>query len=116
MNKKPKRYGMVIGAKPEKLKRYKELHANCWPKVLEMIKDAKIRNYSIYLGELEKDKWYLFSYFEYIGNNFKADMDAMAADATTQEWWRETDPCQEACSTRKEGEFWMNMEEVFHAH
>ena len=28
--------GMVIGIKPEKIAEYKELHANCWPKILSM--------------------------------------------------------------------------------
>ena len=40
-------------------------------------------NSSIYLGELEKGKFYLFSYFEYIGDDFGADMEKMASEATT---------------------------------
>jgi L-rhamnose mutarotase len=69
-----KRYGNVIGLRPEKLKEYKELHADVWPGVLKMIKECNIHNYSIYLGELEEGKYYLFSYFEYTGDDFKADM------------------------------------------
>ncbi len=57
-----KRYGSVIGLKPEKLEKYKELHANVWPGVLKKIKECNIHNYSIYLGELEEGKYYLFSY------------------------------------------------------
>ena len=91
----PKRYGMVIGIKPENIDEYKKLHADTWPGVLKMIKKCNIRNYSIYLGELEKDKYYLFSYFEYTGNNFEADMARMAADKTTQQWWEHTDPLQQ---------------------
>jgi hypothetical protein len=34
-----KRYGNVIGLRPEKLEEYKELHANVWPGVLKMIKE-----------------------------------------------------------------------------
>jgi L-rhamnose mutarotase len=108
------RYGMVIGLKPEKIERYKELHANPWPDVLKQITECNIRNYSIYLIEVEPEKYYLFSYFEYVGDDFDADMKKMAADATTQEWWKETDPCQVPLPTRKEGEFWARAEEVFH--
>ena len=110
-----KRFGMVIKVKPEKLEKYKQLHANPWPGVLRTIHDCNIRNYSIYL----KDD-YLFSYFEYVGDDFTADMARMAADPTTQEWWRRTDPCQEGLPTRKppeggkKGEWWADMEEVFH--
>jgi L-rhamnose mutarotase len=111
---KIQRYGSVIGLKSEKIEEYKRLHADVWPGVLKMIKQCNIRNYSIYLGELENDKYYLFSYFEYTGDDFKADMAKMAADPTTQKWWSFCEPCQSPIPTRKEGEWWANMEEVFH--
>ena len=104
-----KRYGMVIKVKAEKLDEYLELHAHPWPGVLKMIQECNIRNYSIYL----KDD-FLFSYFEYIGVDFAGDMARMAADPTTQEWWKRTDPCQEGLDTRKPGEWWAEMAEVFH--
>jgi L-rhamnose mutarotase len=104
------RYGSVIKLRPEKLDEYKALHANPWPEVLKMIYDCHIRNYTIY----HKDG-FLFSHFEYIGDDFAADMKKMAADPKTQEWWQLTDPCQEPLETRKPGEWWAGMEEFFHA-
>jgi L-rhamnose mutarotase len=104
-----KRYGMVIKLRPEKYEVYKELHANAWPEVLAMIRACNIRNYTIY----HKDS-YLFSHFEYHGDDFAADMTKMAADPKTQEWWALTDPCQEPLESRKEGEWWAQMEELFH--
>lgn len=103
------RYGTVIKVKPEKLAEYKKLHAAVWPAVLDMIQKCHIRNYSIYLRD-----GYLFSYFEYLGDDFAADMVKMAADPTTQAWWQLTDPCQEPLESRQEGEWWARMEEVFH--
>ena len=111
---KVQRFGSVIGLKADKLDYYKELHANTWPEVLKMIKDCNIRNYSIYLHKLDDGNYYLFSYFEYIGEDFKADMARMAADPMTQKWWKETDPCQTPIKNRAEGEHWAAMEEVFH--
>ena len=108
------RYGSVIGLKPEKIEEYKRLHADVWPDVLKMIKQCNISNYSIYFGELENDKYYLFSYFEYTGDDFDADMAKMAADPTTQKWWTFCEPCQSPIPTRKDGEWWAVMEEVFH--
>jgi L-rhamnose mutarotase len=108
------RYGMVIGLKPEKIARYKRLHAAVWPGVLKMIKECHIRNYSIYLKEIEPGKHCLFSYFEYTGRDFKADMARMAADPTTQEWWKETNPCQYPVPIHGPQEWWSRMEEVFH--
>jgi len=103
------RFGMVIRVKPEKLDEYKRLHAAAWPGVLKTISESNIHNYSIYLKD-----GFLFSYFEYHGQDYAADMAKMAADPVTQEWWKLTDPCQEPLPTRKEGEWWASMEEVFH--
>ncbi|MFZ4863952.1 L-rhamnose mutarotase [Sphingobacterium sp. Mn56C] len=108
------RYASVTGLKPEKLEYYKQLHAAAWPAVLKKIKACNIENYSIYLKEI-KGEYFLFSYFEYRGNNFKSDMAKMAADPETQRWWKETDPCQLPLDDAKaEGKIWSDMEEVFH--
>lgn len=104
-----KRYGSVIRVAPGKLEEYISLHAAVWPSVLKMIKECNLQNYSIYY----KDGW-LFSYYEYVGNDYTADMAKMAADPETQRWWSVTEPCQEPLSTRKEGEWWAEMDEVFH--
>lgn len=104
------RYGSVIKLKPEKLAEYRELHANVWPEVLSMIRQCNIRNYSIYYKD-----GFLFSYFEYHGVDYAADMQKMAADPKTQAWWQLTDPCQEPLEARQPGEWWASMEEFFHA-
>ena len=104
-----RRFGMVIRVRPERLDEYKRHHQAVWPDVLSMIGKCNIRNYSIY----HKDG-YLFSYFEYHGEDFEADMGKMAADPVTQRWWSVVMPCQEPLPTRAPGEHWANMEEVFH--
>ena len=104
-----KRYGSLIKLKPEKEAEYRELHTNAWPDVLEMISKCNIRNYSIYFKD-----GFLFSYFEYHGDDFDVEMKKMASDPITQKWWKLTDPCQEPLDTRKEGEWWASMEELFH--
>lgn len=111
---KPERHGMVLGIKEDKIDEYKKLHAAVWPDVLKMIKDCNIQNYSIYLRKLPDGKHYLFSYFEYTGTDFKADMARMAADPTTLKWWSVCEPCQVPFDDRAEGEWWTKMEEVFH--
>ena len=110
----PARYGSVIGLRSEKMAEYKKLHAAVWPEVAKAIKAANIRNYSIYLRKLDDGNYYLFSYFEYVGQDFAGDMAKMAADPETKRWWTFTDPCQKPLRDRKEGEWWSAMEEVFH--
>ena len=104
-----KRYGSVIRVKPDANAEYKRYHAAVWPEILDMIRKCNIRNYSIYL----KDD-FLFGYFEYHGTDYQADMVKMAADPRTREWWAVMMPMQRALDTRKEGEWWAEMEEVFH--
>lgn len=108
-----KRVGQVIKLKPEAYEAYKELHANVWPEVLATIYKANIRNYTIY-------HWhgYLFAHFEYIGTDFEADMSTIAADLATRAWWQLTDPLQLPVqgnsSGSHEGNWWTDMEELFH--
>lgn len=103
------RHGWVIRVKPEKLEDYKRLHANPWPAVDSMIRACNIRNYSIYHRD-----GYLFSYLEYTGTDFEADMKKMAAHPKTREWWELTDPCQEPVESAAEGEWWAPMDELYH--
>ena len=105
------RMGMMIGIRPEHIAEYKRLHAHCWPEILEGLSRANIRNYSIFLREPEN---LLFAYFEYVGEDFEADMAMMAADPITQKWWGVAMPLQDPLATRAEGEWWATTEEVFH--
>jgi len=109
-----RRFASVTGLKPEKEVYYRKLHAAPWPSILAKIKDCNIRNYSIYRSEID-GRTYLFSYFEYVGRDFDADMKKMAADPETRRWWKETDPCQLPLpAARKKGGIWADAEEVFH--
>jgi L-rhamnose mutarotase len=104
-----KRFGQIIGVKPDQFELYRKYHAEVWPEILDMITKCNIRNYSIF----HKDSM-LFAYFEYVGNDFDADMAKMASDPKTQEWWAIMEPMQDPLATRKKGEWWANMDEVFH--
>lgn len=104
-----RRVGSVIGVDLEKLEEYKRLHAAVWPKVIEMIKECNIRNYSIYYRN-----GVCFGYYEYTGDDYEADMAKMAADPVTREWWKLCGPCQKPYPDRKPGEWWAEMEELFH--
>ena len=109
-----KRYGMVIGLYEDRVEDYKKLHREVWPEVLKMIQECDIRNYSIYLNQLGDAGYFLFSYFEYIGDDFEADMTKMAADPITQKWWAACKPCMKPLKNGAEDDWWTNMSEVFH--
>jgi L-rhamnose mutarotase len=103
--------GMVIRVAPDRVDEYRRLHAQVWPEVIERLTRSGVRNYSIFLREPEN---LLFGVWEYHGNDFKADMEAIASDPVTQKWWRFTDPCQVPLESRAPGEHWAAMREVFH--
>lgn len=108
-----KRYASVLELDPQKEAYYRKLHADVWPSVLKQIEQCHICNYSIHLAPIG-EKLYLFSYFEYIGTDFSADMKKAELDPETQRWWAECKPCQKPLENRQEGEWWMNLEEVFY--
>lgn len=103
------RYGRVIGLKLDRVEEYRRLHTAVWPEVLATIHRCGIRNYSIYYRD-----GLLFSYFEYVGDSFEADMALMAADAKTREWWQLTNPCQQPVASALDSEWWAELEEMFH--
>lgn len=109
-----KRYGSIIGVREDKLDEYKRLHAAVWPDVLAQIHKSNIRNYSIFLRRLPDGNYYLFSYFEYIGEDYEGDMAKMAADPATQKWWEHCKPCQQPLPDVPDGDWWAAAEEVFH--
>ena len=103
------RFASVIRLRPEHEETYRQLHAAAWPEVLAALKRAHVQNYSIFLRDGQ-----LFSYMEYTGEDYEADMAGIAADEVTRRWWELTDPCQQPVESAAEGEWWAPAEEVFH--
>lgn len=108
----PRRFGGAIRLKPEKYKRYRELHDHVWDDVLQRMHRSNIRNFVIYYHQ---ETHTLFHSFEWIGHwknhdkaneqaLLQADMDAIANDAVTRQWWKECEPCQIPFSQWKSGQ------------
>ncbi len=72
-----KRVGMVIKIKPEFIDEYKRLHADDNPGVRDLLIEANMRNFSIFLHQLDDGNWYEFGYYEYTGDDFEADMEKL---------------------------------------
>lgn len=108
------RFSSVTEVISEKLEEYRNLHAKAWPGVLRRITASNISNYSIYFRTFDDRRHFLFTYFEYIGENFDNDMAAIAADEETLRWWDVCKPCLIPFNGLAPGECWAPMEEVFH--
>jgi L-rhamnose mutarotase len=104
-----RRIAQVIQLNPEYEAAYIRYHEQVWPAVLATIASCNITNYSIFLRN-----GVLFSYFEYYGNDYAADMNKMSACLDTQRWWSIMDPMQLPMADAQPGEKWSEMPEVFH--
>ena len=102
----PRRFGAAIKLRPEQYKAYRQLHDKVWEKVLERIYLSNIRNFKIFF---HPETSTMFQSFEWIGHwkatdvvdeaeLFQADMQAIADDPVTREWWKLCEPCQEPFS------------------
>jgi L-rhamnose mutarotase len=103
------RIGQVIGIKPEHLARYIQMHDECWPEIVAANTACNIHNYTIFLyNDL------LFSYGEYMGTDYAADMARLAASPRMQEWWALMSPMQQPVPERQPGEHWARLRAVYH--
>jgi L-rhamnose mutarotase len=104
-----KRLAQTIRLRPERREEYLALHREVRPGVEAALRAANVRNYSIFLREDT-----LFSYFEYHGDDFEADMASIGADPDTRRWWKLTDPCQEPFPEVGTGGNWSDLTEIWH--
>lgn len=107
-----KRFGQLIGLRPEALEAYKRHHAAVWPEILAAIRAAGIRNYSIF-----HFRGQLFAFYEYVGpeEEYETRMRELARAPRMREWWDIMDAAQLPVEGRAPGEWWASLEEVFHA-
>jgi L-rhamnose mutarotase len=101
-------FGQIGRLKREKIDEYCKLHAETWPDVLTTITECHLQNYSIFLQDD-----LVFAYFEYTGEDYDADMEKMAQDPVTQEWWKHTKPCFEKNAVGQ-SEFYHDMKQIFY--
>ena len=81
-----KRIGTLMKLKPGALEAYTKLHDNIWDEVVEAANKANMRNYTIFMT---KDG-HLFSYYEYVGEDFDGDMAKKNALQISQKWQEAT--------------------------
>ena len=73
------RMAFVLGVRPDKLDEYVEAHRDVWPEMLDALRDAGIRNYTIYRHGNE-----MFGYFE--SDDLEAASAYMAAQEVNTRW------------------------------
>ncbi|MBP6685141.1 MAG: L-rhamnose mutarotase [Leucobacter sp.] len=103
-----RRFGFVVNVRPEKRAEYLELHRAVWPRVEAAMSENGMRNYSIFVIDDT-----LFGVYDYVGDDYDADMARVQADETSQEWWTYTGPCQVPFGDT-DATGWREMEMAWH--
>lgn len=80
-----KRIATITKLLPGMREAYQRLHENIWTEVVKVGHQANQRNFTIFAYQD-----YLFSYFEYIGDDYSADMAFKKAQPIIQKWAKET--------------------------
>ena len=101
-----KRFIMYSDLKPEKVEDYKILHKNAWPELLEVISESNITNYSISVRGTQ-----VFTYYEYVGDDYDTDMKKLDESPVMQKWWTFSKPC---FLYHEEEKYYEDLEEVFY--
>ena len=110
IKKDVKRVGMVIKIKPEYIEEYKAVHSDSNAGVRDLLIKANMRNFSIFLHQMDDGNWYEFGYYEYTGDDFEADMAWLEKHPRNIEWLKVCDPMQ----IPLEGfDSWAEMEQVY---
>lgn len=104
------RIGMVIGMCPDKIAAYEALHEASQPGVRDLLTRYNMHNFSIFLAELGDGRCYLFGYYEYIGTDYRRDMENLYAEPRNQDWLSKTDPMQIPLPGERS---WSVMREVY---
>jgi len=94
----------LLQVRPERIAEYRERHRRVWPEMLDALRGAGWRNYSLFL----RDDGLLVGYLE--TNDFEAAQAAMAHAEVNDRWQRDMAPFFDARADHA----LMRLEEVFH--
>ena len=93
-HKEVKCESMVINVKPENLDQYLALHAYSVEGVRDSLIKYNLRNFSIFITQLEDSNYYKLGYYEYWGDDFETDMKMLYVEPRNKAWLELCDPMQ----------------------
>jgi L-rhamnose mutarotase len=94
----------LLHVRPDRLDEYRARHREVWPEMLDALRDAGWRNYSLFLD----DDGLLIGYVEV--DDFEAAQRAMAQTEVNDRWQRDMAPFFDA----RADETLVRLQEVFH--
>lgn len=104
-----RRLSFLLKVREDRIEAYKRDHRNVWPEMLDAIRRAGWKNYSLFM---RKDGL-LFGCFEYEGD-LQAAMGRMAGEEVEARWRKAMAAYFETPEGAPAGEIMLELEEVFH--
>jgi L-rhamnose mutarotase len=104
-----RRIGFLLKVKKEKIDEYKEHHRHVWPEMLDALREAGWRNYSLFLNE----DGLLFGYFE-TPHDLETAIARMADKEVNTRWQQMMAPYFESPNNARPDQMLIELEEVFH--
>jgi len=104
-----KRVGFVLKVKQTRIEEYKEHHRHVWPEMLEALREAGWRNYSLFL----RDDGLLFGYFE-TPHDLATVTAKMAEKEVNTRWQELMAPYFESPDNARPDQMLVELEEIFH--
>lgn len=104
-----RRIGQTALLRPGATAAYVAHHADVWPEVLDALRQAGIRNYSIF-----RRRRRLFAYFEYDGHDLDAALASVALDPAMQRWTAIMGILLEPQEPGEGGSPWQALPAIFH--
>lgn len=101
-----KRFTLYSELKPDKVEDYKQLHKEPWDELMALLEECHIHHYSISVKGTS-----LFTYYEYTGEDYEADMKKMDESKVMRRWWTFSKPC---FLHHDKGHYYDDLEEVFY--
>ena len=104
-----KRIGFILKVKEDLIEEYKAHHKNVWQEMLDALREAGWRNYSLFM----RDDGLLFGYFE-TPDSLAAAQAAMAKTEINTKWQEKMAPYFELPPGAHPDQMLVELEEVFH--
>ena len=101
------RFGTITKIKNDKLEAYIDLHNHIPEEVVAAAAKYGLRNFSIFYFD-----GYLFSYFEYCGEDYSSDMEEKAKLPFMKQWKESCDQCFERIDGKED--YSIILQEIFH--
>ncbi|MCS7304946.1 MAG: L-rhamnose mutarotase [Thermoguttaceae bacterium] len=107
------RFCELIALNPDRVEEFQKLHQKIPQGVRDAIRQKNIRNYSVFICST-KDQVYAIRYYEYVGEEYAADMAELERHPDYKTWRNAWEECQVTLMPLSSGNWWAPSKEICH--